>query len=93
MPQPDLSGSTRPEWRDRQITAVKEGNTRTLQRFSPRNQTLKCHDQNDEVYTVTFTRGRITISSFADDAIMGRTELPPGRTVFRHWPEEEGKIR
>lgn len=34
--------------------------------------TLRCHDQNGETYAVTFTRDRITISSFADDAIMDR---------------------
>lgn len=34
--------------------------------------TLKCHDQNGEVYAVTLTRNRITISSYADEGILGR---------------------
>lgn len=31
--------------------------------------TLKCHDANGEVYTVSFSKDRITIASYADDAI------------------------
>lgn len=35
---------------------------------------LKCHDPNGEVYTVAFTRDRVTISSYEDDAIRGKVE-------------------
>jgi hypothetical protein len=53
---------------------------RANDRFSA---TLKCHDLNGEVYSVTFTRDRIIISSYADDAIMNRV-ANLGRTVCRH---------
>lgn len=36
--------------------------------------TLKCHDANGEVYTVTFSRTQITIGSYSDDAIKTRIE-------------------
>jgi predicted RNA methylase len=36
--------------------------------------TLKCHDPNGELYFVTFTRDRVTISSFTEDAIQARIE-------------------
>jgi hypothetical protein len=40
--------------------------------------TLKCHDPNGELYFVTFSRKRVTISSFSDDAI---------RTVIETWAD------
>jgi hypothetical protein len=36
--------------------------------------TLKCHDPNGELYIVNFTRNRVTISSFTDNAIQSRIE-------------------
>jgi len=36
--------------------------------------TLRCHDPNGELYYVTFTRQRVTISSFTDDAIQSVIE-------------------
>jgi hypothetical protein len=36
--------------------------------------TLKCHDANGEIYTVNFSRDRVTISSYEDDAIRTRVE-------------------
>ncbi|MEN6611177.1 MAG: hypothetical protein ABFC24_10050 [Methanoregulaceae archaeon] len=36
--------------------------------------TLKCHDPNGELYFVTFSREKVTISSFTDDAIQTRIE-------------------
>ena len=36
--------------------------------------TLKCHDANSEIYYVSFTRDRVTVSSYEDDAIRTRIE-------------------
>ncbi|MCX6690943.1 MAG: hypothetical protein NTW33_02535, partial [Methanoregula sp.] len=36
--------------------------------------TLKCHDPNSEIYTVTFTQDQISISSYSDDAILAKVE-------------------
>ncbi len=36
--------------------------------------TLKCHDPNGEIYTLHFSRDRIIISSYEDDAIRTRIE-------------------
>lgn len=36
--------------------------------------TLKCHDQNGEIYTVNFSRDRVTITSYEDDEIRTRVE-------------------
>jgi hypothetical protein len=36
--------------------------------------TLKCHDANGEIYTVTFSRDRVSITSYEDDAIRTRVE-------------------
>jgi hypothetical protein len=35
---------------------------------------LRCHDANGEVYTVSLSRGRITLSSYEDDAIRTAVE-------------------
>jgi hypothetical protein len=42
--------------------------------------TLKCHDPNGEIYTVGFSRDRITIASYSDDAI---------RTKIETWADTE----
>ena len=34
--------------------------------------TLRCHDPNGEIYSVTFTRDQISISSYSNDAILGK---------------------
>ena len=36
--------------------------------------TLRCHDANGELYTVNFSRDRITITSYEDDAIRTNVE-------------------
>jgi hypothetical protein len=36
--------------------------------------TLKCHDTNGEIYMVNFSRDRVTITSYEDDAIRTRVE-------------------
>ena len=36
--------------------------------------TLKCHDPNGEMYNVSLSRNRVTISSYSDDAIRIRVE-------------------
>ena len=40
--------------------------------------TLRCHDPNGELYFVTFSRERVTLSSYSDDAI---------RTVIETWAD------
>ena len=35
---------------------------------------LRCHDANGEIYTVNFSRNRITITSYEDDAIRTNVE-------------------
>jgi len=40
--------------------------------------TLKCHDPNGELYLVNFSRQKVTISSYEDDAI---------RTVIETWSD------
>lgn len=36
--------------------------------------TVRCHDPNGELYFVTFSRQRVTVSSFSDDAIQSVIE-------------------
>jgi hypothetical protein len=36
--------------------------------------TLKCHDQNGEIYFVDFARDQVRLSSFSDDAIKSKVE-------------------
>jgi hypothetical protein len=36
--------------------------------------TLKCHHANGEIYTVTFTRDQVRVSSYSDDAILTAIE-------------------
>ena len=36
--------------------------------------TLKCHDASGEIYYVAFTRDRVTVSSYSDDAILTAVE-------------------
>ncbi len=36
--------------------------------------TLKCHDPNGELYMVNFSRGRVTLTSYSDEAIRTRVE-------------------
>ena len=36
--------------------------------------TLKCHDPNGELYLVNFSRDRVTITSYEDDAIQTKVE-------------------
>ena len=35
---------------------------------------LKCHDANSEIYYVTFSRDRVRVSSYQDDAILAKVE-------------------
>ncbi len=35
---------------------------------------LKCHDANGEVYTLSLSRNRLTLSSYTDDAIRTTVE-------------------
>ena len=36
--------------------------------------TLKCHDDNGEIYFVNFSRDRVTLASYSDEAIRSRVE-------------------
>jgi hypothetical protein len=36
--------------------------------------TLKCHDPNGELYNVTFSRERVSVQSYSDDAILAKVE-------------------
>jgi hypothetical protein len=36
--------------------------------------TLKCHDPNDELYFLSFSRDRVTLSSYSDEGIRKRVE-------------------
>jgi hypothetical protein len=36
--------------------------------------TLRCHDPNGELYNLTFSRGRVTLQSYSDDAIRTKVE-------------------
>ncbi len=36
--------------------------------------TLKCHDPNGELYSVTFSRDQVTLTSYSDDAIRTKVE-------------------
>ena len=36
--------------------------------------TLKCHDENGELYNVVFGRDRVTVQSYSDDAILAKVE-------------------
>ena len=36
--------------------------------------TVKCHDPNGELYNVVFSRDRVTVQSYSDDAILAKVE-------------------
>jgi hypothetical protein len=36
--------------------------------------TLRCHDANGELYMVNFSRGRVTLTSYSDEAIRTAVE-------------------
>ena len=36
--------------------------------------TLRCHDANGELYNLVFSRDRVTLQSYSDDAILGKVE-------------------
>lgn len=36
--------------------------------------TLKCHDANGELYNVTFSRGKVAVQSYSDDAVLAKVE-------------------
>jgi ABC-type uncharacterized transport system permease subunit len=36
--------------------------------------TIRCHDPNGELYNVTFSRDRVTVQSYSDDAILAKVE-------------------
>ena len=36
--------------------------------------TVRCHDANGELHNVTFSRNRLTVTSYSDDAILAKVE-------------------
>ncbi|MFA7304313.1 MAG: hypothetical protein WC015_07385, partial [Methanoregula sp.] len=36
--------------------------------------TIRCHDANSEIYSVTISREMITVASYTDDAILAKVE-------------------
>jgi len=36
--------------------------------------TVRCHDENGELYNVTFSRDRVTVQSYSDNAILAKVE-------------------
>ena len=36
--------------------------------------TVRCHDPNGELYNVTFSRDRVTVQSYSDNAILAKVE-------------------
>jgi len=36
--------------------------------------TIRCHDANGELYNVTFSRDRVTVQSYSDNAILAKVE-------------------
>jgi len=49
-------------------TAIRDTDNETY------SATLKCHDANGEIYTVNFSRQRISITSYSDDGIRTKVE-------------------
>jgi len=37
--------------------------------------TVRCHDPNGELYNVTFSRDRVTVQSYSDNAILAKVEI------------------
>ena len=49
-------------------TAVRDPDNETY------SATLKCRDPNGEIYILTFTRGKVSLTSYSDDAIRTKVE-------------------
>jgi hypothetical protein len=49
-------------------TPVRDSESETF------SATLRCHDVNGELYMVNFSRGRVTLTSYSDEAIRTRVE-------------------
>ena len=49
-------------------TAVRDSDNETY------SATLKCRDPNGEIYMITFTRERVSLTSYSDDAIRTKVE-------------------
>jgi hypothetical protein len=49
-------------------TAVRDSGNETF------SATLRCHDANGELYSLTFGRDRLTLTSYSDDAILSAVE-------------------
>ena len=43
-------------------------------RDSSYSATLKCHDANGELYFVNFSRDRMIVASYSEDAILAKVE-------------------
>ena len=49
-------------------TAVRDADNETY------SATLKCHDANGELFTITFSRTRLSLTSYSDEAIRTKVE-------------------
>ena len=49
-------------------TAVRDTDNETY------SATIRCHDANGELFTITFSRGRLSLTSYSDEAIRTKVE-------------------
>jgi hypothetical protein len=54
--------------------AAHRGKVKHLREADLFSVTLKCHDPSDELFFLSLARGRITVSSYTDDAILKKVE-------------------
>jgi hypothetical protein len=54
--------------------AAHRGKVKHLRDADLFSVTLKCHDPSDELFFLSLARGRITVSSYTDDAILKKVE-------------------
>lgn len=59
---------------DAGLTAAHGGNPLRDAGRESYTATLRCHDANGEIYFVTFSRNRVTLTSYSDDAIRTKVE-------------------
>ena len=66
-----------------QFITVKGGTAIHDQNFDTYSATLKCHDANDEIYYVVFTRDYVMLANYSDDSI---------RTGFKTWADSVASL-
>ena len=68
MPAQQHSSQTQP------LTAAHGGTPARDRGSETYSATLKCRDPNGELYMVTFSRDRVNLTSYSDDAIRTKVE-------------------